>query len=354
LNRTRALAAFALALAAALLLAACGGGGNNEDPQQVLNQTFSNPKSIQSGTFDLDVKIETSGGSSPGKLEAKLGGRFQSRGNGQFPEFDFDVSLRAEGGSQTISGTGGLISTGDKAFVKFQGTDYAVPQALYDEFVASYAQLQGQNGSKQGTGLLQSLGISVTDLITDLKNEGTVDVEGTKTIHVSGTLNVPKLVDDLKAIAQRAGRSVGNFNPDQLNRLNDTIQSGDVDVYSGENDRLLRRLDLSFLLKPPPSPGAPDSLTIDVELNLADVNKPQTVLAPASAQPLQVLLQQRGINLGNLGNSLRGGLGTGGALPQSGGSTTAPSPSATQAYQQCLSQARGQAAIQRCANLLSQ
>ena len=353
MNRTRHLVASALALAAALVLAACGGSSNNEDPQQVLQQTFSNPTGIHSGTFDLDVKLETSGGDSPGKLEVKLGGRFQGQGSGKFPQFDVDASLKAEG-SQSFSGTGGLISTGDRAFVNFQGTDYAVPQALYDEFVASYAQLQSKNSSSQGTGLLQALGINVANWLTDLKNEGTEDIEGTKTIHVSGNLDVSKLVEDLKTIAQKAGGAAGNFNPDQLDRLNQTIQSGDIDVFSGETDKLLRSLQLSFDLKPPETPGAPDSLTIDVELNLADVNKPQTIQPPANSQPLQVLLQQRGIDLGRLGNSLRGGLGTGGALPESGGSTTAPSPTATQQYQQCLSQARGQAAIQQCAKILGQ
>jgi hypothetical protein len=349
--RTRALVVLAIAIASALLVAACGGGGNKEDPQQVIHQTFSNPTPIRSGTLDLDVKIETSGGDNPGTLEVKLGGRFQGRPNGQFPEFDFDVSLKAEGGSQTISGTGGLTSTGQAAFVNFQGTEYAVPQQLYDEFVTSYTQLQGRNGS-QGGGLLQRLNIDLANWLTDLKNDGTEDVEGTNTIHVSGNANVPQIVDDLKTIAQRAGSAVGNVNVSQLGQLNDVIQSGDVDVNSGESDKLLRRLELSFDLKPPAgTPGAPDSLTFHMQLNLADVNKPQTIQAPANAQPLENLLRQRGINLGN---ALRGGLGSSGALPESGGSTKAPSGSAVDAYRRCLSQASGAAALQQCANLLNQ
>jgi hypothetical protein len=355
LNRTRALAVLALALASALLVAACGGGGNSEDPQQILDQTFSNPTSIQSGTFDLDFRIETSGGDNPGSLEVKLGGRFQSQPSGQFPKFDVDVSLKGEGGSQNFSGTGGLTSTGDAAFVKFQGTEYAVPQQLYDEFTTSYAQLQGQNNSAKSGSLLKALNISPANWLSDLKNEGTDDVEGTKTIHISGTANVSKLVEDLKAIAAKAGTAVGNVNTNQLNQLNDVIQSGDIDVYSGVDDKLLRRFQVSLDLKPPAgTPGAPDSLSIDLQLNLADVNKPQTIQAPANAQPLQNLFQQLGLNPGQLGNALRGGLGTSGALPESGGSTTAPSGSATQAYQQCLSQASGSAALQQCANLLSQ
>jgi hypothetical protein len=353
LIRTRALVVLAVALASALLVAACGGGGNGEDPQQVLDQTFNNPTSIQSGTFDLDFRIETSGGDNPGSLEVKLGGRFQSQGNGQFPKFDVDVSLKSDAGSQSFSGTGGLTSTGSAAYLNFQGTEYAVPQQLYDEFVTSYAQLQGQSNSAKSGSLLKALNISPANWLSNLKNEGTDNVEGANTIHVSGTANVSKLVEDLKAIATKAGSAVGNVNLAQLNQLNDVVKSGDIDVYSGEQDKLLRRFQVSLDLKPPAgTPGAPDSLTLDLQLNLADVNKPQTIQAPANAQPLQNLFQKLGVNPGQLGNALRGGLGTSGALPQSGGSTTAPSASATQAYQQCLQQASGAAALQACANLL--
>ena len=352
MSRTRAPVVVVLALACALVVAACGGSGNSEDPQQVLDQTFSNPTSIRSGTFDLDVRIETSGGANPGTLEVKLGGKFQSQGPGQFPEFDVDGSLKEDSGSQSFSGAGGLTATGDGAFVSFEGTNYAVPQQLYDEFIATYAQLQGQSKAGRSVGLLKALGISPANWLSDLKNEGTEDVEGTNTIHISGSANVPKLVEDLKAIAQKAGNAVGNVNTDQLNRLNDVIQSGDIDVNSGVDDKLLRRFQVSVDLKPPEgTPGAPDSLTVELQLNFADVNKPQTIQAPANAQPLENLLRQRGINLGN---ALRGGLGSSGALPESGGSTTAPSGSATQAYQQCLSQASGQAALQQCSKLLSQ
>jgi hypothetical protein len=353
--RTRALIAFALAAASALLVAACGGGGNGEDPQQVLQQTFSNPTSIQSGTFDLDFKVETSGGDNPGSFEAKLGGKFASQGANQFPKFDIDASVKAESGSQDLSGTGGLISTGDQAFVKFQGADYSVPQQLYDEFTATYAQLQGQSGSSKSANLLKALNISPANWLTDLKNDGTEDVEGTKTIHISGSANVSKLVEDIKAIAQRAGSAVGNVDTQQLDQLNDVVQSGDIDVYSGENDKLLRRFQIHVDLKPPAgTPGAPDSLTVDIQLNFADVNKPETFTAPANAQPLNSLFQSLGVDPSQLGNALRGSLGTNGALPESGGSTTAPSASGVQAYDQCLSQASGSAELQKCADLLGQ
>ena len=357
MNRIRVSAALALALISALLLAACGGSGDNtEDPQQVLTQTFSNPTPIRSGNFDLDFKVEANGGDSPGTLEVKLGGQFQSQAANQFPQFDFDVSLRAESGSQTFSGSGGLTATGDRAFLNIQGTEYAVPQQVYDQFTSTYSRLQGQKGSNPQEGLLQRLNIDLAQWLTDLKNEGTEDVEGQKTIHISGRANVPQIVGDLKTIAKDAGNSVGNVDVSQLDQLNGTIKSGDVDVNTGETDKLLRRVGLSLDLKPPAgTPGAPDSLELHLQLNLADVNKPQTIQAPANAQPLDAsALQQLGIDPSALGGALGGGLGSGGALPESGGSTQAPGQSATQAYQQCLSQASGVAALQRCAALLGQ
>jgi hypothetical protein len=357
LTRIRLSVALALALVSALLLAACGGeSGNDEDPQRVLTETFSNPTPIRSGNFDLALKLQTHGGDNPGTLEVKLGGQFQSQAPDQFPQFDFDVSLRAESGSQTISGSGGLTATGDRAFVNIQGTEYAVPQQLYDRFTSAYAQLQSRDGSDPQAGLLQTLDIDPARWLTDLQNEGTEDVEGQKTIHVSGKANVPQIVEDLRTIARDAGRSLGDVDTSRLDQLNDTIQSGEVDVNSGETDKLLRRLGVEFDLKPPPgTPGAPESLEVHFQLNLADVNKPRNIQASANAQPLTgAVLQRLGLDPSILGGALSGELGGAGDLPESGGSTTAPSASAAQAYQQCLSQAAGVDALQRCADLLGQ
>jgi hypothetical protein len=44
--------------------------------------------------------------------------------------------------------------------------------------------------------LLKSLNISPANWLTDLKNDGTADIEGTKTIHISGSVNISKLVAD--------------------------------------------------------------------------------------------------------------------------------------------------------------
>ncbi len=353
MKRIRAAVAFVLALGAILSIGACGGddGGGEEDPQQVLTETFDN--SIQSGVFDFDLSIESSGGSDPGTFEAKAGGPFQGQGD-RFPQFDLDVSLKAESGSQSISGSGGLTSTGTTAFVNFQGTEYAIDQELFDQYVSTYTGLRERGGSGDG-GLLGTLGITPTDWLTDLENEGTEDVEGTETIRISGSADVPKLIEDLKTIARSAGGATGAIEPEQFDRLEETVQAADFEVFSGEEDRILRRLKGTLELEPGEgTPGGPDSVDLDFELTIGSVNEPQTIEAPTGARPLSALLSSLGIDPRRIGQALRGGLRGGGALPETGGSTTAPTEDAVQAYQSCLSEAQGQAELQDCAALLGE
>jgi hypothetical protein len=352
LNGTGALAALILALGLALGLLACGGDdGGDEDPRQLLSETFSTP--IQSGTFDLNLRIEASGGDQEGDFEAKLGGPFQGRGEA-FPEFDLDISVKAESGSQSISGTGGITSTSDKAFINFQGTEYAVDQEIFDQYVSTYTSLQDRNDAGN-QGLLETLGVNPSAWLTDLENDGTEEIEGTEAIHISGKADVPKFIEDLKALTESAGAAAGEVKPEQFDQLQETIESADFDVFTGADDKVLRRLEGSLELKPSEdAPGAFDSLTVDFELNLGAVNEPQTVEAPAATQPLSALLQMLNIDPGGLGDSLRGGLQSGEAPSETGGSTTAPSGDAVQAYQSCLSEAQGQAELQECAELLGE
>jgi hypothetical protein len=357
LHRIRALILIALALALGLVVTACGGGDDEggEDPQQVLQDTFNNEQSIDSGSFDLSLKVDAEGDQG-GSFEGSLGGPFQSQ-EAKFPQFDLNADIKLDTSAQDFSGAAGLTSTGESAFVSFQDIDYEVPQELFDQFSASYEQLQQQSQGDQDNSLLQSLGIDPTNWLTDLSNEGTEDVDGTGTVHISGQADVPKLVEDIKKIAQNApnvgGQQVTPQQLGQLDQLTSIIKSADFDIYSGESDNLLRKLDATLELEPPAgTAGSPESVTLEVSLTISDVNEPQTISAPSGAQPLANLLQQFGIDPSQLGGALRGGLDDGGALPQSGGSQAAPSGGASQAYLQCLQQAQGEEAVTECARLL--
>jgi hypothetical protein len=272
------------------------------------------------------------------------------------PKFDVSADINADTSQGKFDFTGGLISTGDGAFVNFQDNDYEVPQQLFDQFATTFTKLEAQSNQKSGQSgsFLKRLGIDPTTWLTDVQNEGTEDVEGTETVHVSGAADVSKLLADIQTVAKNVGPAAQQLTPAQLSKAADAIKTANFDVYSGTDDDLLRKLSADLVVTPPEgTPGAPDSLNVNFSLTFSDVNQSQSISAPSDTQPLSDLLQQFGIDPSQLGGALQGGLGSGsGSLPQSDGSTTSPGNGASQAYLQCLQTAQGQSELSQCAELL--
>ena len=103
-------------LFAALVLSSCGGGEDTGDVQNLLDKAFSN--SIKSADLKVDASIELKG--SPGldkPVRISATGPFRSN-EGKLPSADIELKVGNDGGGQTI--TTGFLSTGDRAFVKFQ------------------------------------------------------------------------------------------------------------------------------------------------------------------------------------------------------------------------------------------
>jgi len=333
-----------LALAIAALLSACGGGGgSDEDPQKVLDETFQQGKDYSSGIVDVNFKIGATGSQS-GSLDATVKGPFQSS-EGGFPQFDLNADVNVDGGGQSFSFAGGLASTGDSAFVNFQNTDYEVDPSTFNSFKQLFLNVQAQNKKQP------SSSINPSQFLTDLSNEGTEDVEGTDTIHVSGTADVNKLIDSIKSLSGSAALPGGQ----QLEQLKNSVETSDFDIYSSTDDHRLQKLTTHLVFKPPSTSSTPgnESVTLDFGITFSDLGQPQTISAPANAQPLSALLQKYGIDP----NAISGALGSaaGGSGGSSGGGASTPTPptnGATQAYLDCLSQAKGEAAVQACSNQL--
>jgi hypothetical protein len=354
LHRARPLALL-IAMLVALSLAACGGddggGESDADPAQVLEATFNNDADIQSGTFEVAIKLDAEGDQG-GEVETSLGGPFQST-EGEIPAFEVDGSLKAETPLQDFDISGALISTGQAAYVSYEDTNYQVPQEAFDTFAQRFLQLQQQGKDQQGEAgnFLKSLGVDPSNWLTGLENEGTEDVEGDETVHVSGDADVPKLVEDLRALAENAGSAAGQISPeqiDQLGQLEDVVKEASIDVYSGTEDDILRKLEASLVVEAPEgTPGATGPVEVDFSITLGEINEPQEIATPEGAEPLESLLGQFGLDA----SALEGALG-GSALPQAGGSPEAPEAGAADAYLQCLQTAQGAAETQACAELL--
>jgi len=332
---------FALCAAIAAGLVACGGGGggNDEDPQQVLDQTFSGEKDYTSGLLDVSFKLEATG-SQEGKFDATIKGPFQSDPGG-FPQFDLDADVNVEGSGQNIGFAGGLTSTGDKAFINFQNTDYEVDSSTFNNFKQLFLNLQQQNQAQDSPGL------DTSQFFSNLSNEGTEDVNGTDSIHISGDVDVGKFLDTV----QSSGATKSLPGQAQLDQLRDSVKEASFDVYSSEDSKQLQKIDVAVDFDAPAGSGGSESISVDFSLGFDDLGEPQTISAPDNAQPLSALLDKYGINLNGLGAALQGAAPNAG----SGGASATPTPPSSgqsSAYLQCLSQARGQDAIQACASQL--
>ena len=115
--------ALPLLLFAALGLASCGGSDDKENVQDVLDKAFST--SMESADLKLDASIQLKG--SPGldrPVRITATGPFRTN-DGKLPSVDVELKVGTDGGGQTI--TTGFLSTGDRAFVKFQDVYYEQP-----------------------------------------------------------------------------------------------------------------------------------------------------------------------------------------------------------------------------------
>jgi hypothetical protein len=352
----------ALAASATMLIACGGGGGGGEDPNKVLDQTFSSSlPTVKSGDLTEKLSIKTKG-ARPISLDADLSGPFQTQA-GQASKLDLGVKFDFSGRGQNINFDGGVISTGNAAFVNYKGTDYQAPSSLLDQF-KSFAQAQGalQGQNKSAKQLLDLLGIKdPKSLLKNLRNDGEADVEGTTTNHISGDLDVEKVVGTLKSALRNAsaisalGGGTSNLpSAEQLDKIKSAVKEAHFELYSGKDDHLLRRL--TIVVSIAPSSGSVRGVDVNFDYSLGKVNEPQTIEAPSSPKPFGDLLKQLGFSPSQLG-----GLGSLGATG-GGGTSTVPAPSApanpsangaqAQRYLSCISKANTATDLQRCESLV--
>ena len=362
---TRSLQAILLALLAALALGvtACGGGGGSKgeeasedtDVDTLLSETFKGNKNVKSGKLNLALNVDAKGAEGVnGPITLKVSGPFQSQGKQKLPKFDIDFAF--DGAGQSIKA--GLTSTGEKGFVNFQGNEYVVSDQVFKQFKSGYEQAQSQNTSKQQQSL-SSLGLDPRQWLTNPKNEGEAKVGDDDTIKITGGVDVNKLLDDLNQALQKTKELgvQGTQNlPTQLTaaqkkQVVDAVKDPKVEIYTGKEDKILRRMVIDVGIVAPEGSGQSGSADIKFDLSISDLNDDQEISEPSGAKPFDQLLSQLGgLGLGGLGGS--GGSGsTGGAT---GGGSGSGNNANLEKYSKCVADAGNDVnKARKCAELLT-
>jgi hypothetical protein len=338
-----------LALVLALtgsLLAGCGSAGNGggQDVKALLSETFGKDKPIRSGNLTLRLNVDAQGlPSLKHPLAIRVAGPFQGQGSGQVPKFDFAVDLDSGGNAVQA----GAVSTGDKGFLTLQGRSYQLSDALFKRLESGQKQATASKGKDQGTSL-KALGIDPRRWLKDARERGVETLSGVQVIHVSAGIDVPHFVADLTTLLGKAGKLGVTGGAPQLpstltqaqrDKIVKSVKRADVDVWTGKDDKALRRIamhvtfDVPADSRPKGTPAQKGALRFD--LAIAELNRPQAIGAPANPRPLSELTTAFGQVLGGAQGS---------AQQQRGGSSQ---------YQQCLAAAGTDIAkAQRCAGLL--
>jgi hypothetical protein len=282
-------------------------------------------------------------------MSLKVSGPFQSQGAGRLPQLDVDASF--SGGGQSLEA--GVTATADRAFLSYGGDTYEIAAPVFEQFKAGYEEAAKQSSGQKDQSLA-SLGIDPRRWLTDAKNAGEAKVGDTDTIKITGDVDVPKLLDDVNGALEKI-RTLGVQGSDQIpdklteaekQQTAEAIDDLSVEIYTGADDRILRRMVIALGLKLPEGTSvagqSAQSADIRFDFQLLDVNEDQEIEAPDNAKPFAELLKQLdglGLNLGGLG-------GTGG----SGGGNQ---PNVDE-YSDCVQKNLGDNdAVRKCADLLN-
>ena len=356
---SRLLILLALVVGSAAVLAACG---EEEDVQAILEETFAGEdKEVDSGRLALGLRITPTGGvPATGPIAARLEGPFAaSEDEDSLPSFDLELTVNA--GPRAF--TAGVVSTGEAGFVRFQGGTFKLPEQVFTQFRQGY--LQSRQQSEEGGDRPQSyasLGIDPRAWLRDAQIVGEEEIGGADTTHIRAGIDVSRLLADINRLLSQAGelgvtrpgQTSEQLTDEQVRLITQAVRSAQMDLWTGEDDRILRRLrvQLDYVVPDQDRERAQGATSgqLALQITIADLGEEQEIEAPEGARPLEELLGQLGGLLPGAGGGAGGGATQGGAAPK--GEGTGSGAAATE-YEQCLEQAGGDVrSIQECAKLL--
>jgi hypothetical protein len=269
----------ALVLSAVLLVACGGNGGSAED---VLAETAENLEEIESGRLTMRLVVTPKGAESE-PVGFELAGPFSLAGAGELPVARV-VYTQIRG-----SARGGvtIVSTGRKAYVDVGGQVYELPPEQANELRTAAEELE------EGKGLGE---LGLDDWIEEPKLSDGGLVAGVETDRIDANLDVAAAAQDLVELARGLAQgSLGDLSDADEQTIERATREAKLRLFTGKEDRLLRRLDVDVDLGfavPAQLRNALGNLVgarIEFELRVDDPNRPVTVTKPQNVLPYSEL-----------------------------------------------------------------
>ncbi len=320
MRRFRTHIVFIVLVALASVASACGGSGGS-GAEQVLDEATL--KGVKSGKLNLFGELGAPDTTS-GNLWFTLSGKFQSQKGEDLPELDLTATAKGLRDGEKIDFKGGFTLLGDgEAYVAIDGTEYEVDPTTYGYVRSTLGESEEASACQEVVS-----DRTLSEFIEEPTEEGSVDLAGESVTKVSGDIDGETAVDALDEMRQDALcneqlEAAPGVQP-LLSELDESegqaknpIKGAHVEIYVG-SDHIVRRIVLSApTIKTPAGvggEGSPESLGLEFDFTLADVNEPQKITTPKSSKPLSALFVKLGVNPIELLGVLQGGIGGAGLI----------------------------------------
>lgn len=275
---------------AALALAGCGA-----KEAGVAERAFEQEVRSADVRFVVSAREEGAGGRE--LVRFSLAGPMRSNGPAKLESFDWRVQVRAPG---TPELTARVVSDGDHVSLDHEGRTYVVP----DEEVAAYNREKAR-GATSGEELddledVQKRGVDLRSWFPESDSEPHTRLHGEAVAHVSGRLDVSRVLKDLQRLArhpalraQLGGTGLDELGAREIAGIDRAVSDPRFDLYAGKRDGKLRRVDARMRVRE--SAGIP-ALGISLRYEQRNVDGAQRIPAPArDGRPLEELVRDLGL-----------------------------------------------------------
>lgn len=269
--------AFAAVAVCAISLAGCGAS----EAEKALDETASNLGEIRSG--QMEMKVVVSPNTAGSDIGFELEGPFSLPDEGELPTTDLRYAQIAGESRGEVR----FISNRDGAWVEVDGQAYELPADRVDALI-------GDGGD--GGGPLADL--ELASWARDAEVADGPSIPGEETQLVRSEIEPVEALNDLLGTLGDLGAgeaaAVGPLEGADADQLEKAVRSSTLEVLTGKEDRLLRRLtvDMDIGVEAQELAGGLGELSgakVTLEITLADLNGAVEVAAPEGPLPYSAL-----------------------------------------------------------------
>lgn len=267
----------ALSLVVVLALAGCGGddesssdsGSGGEDAGAVYSEAVAGLDKLKSGKLQaqLDTVLELN------DQEIKVGEKatFSGEGGTALPEFDVDIRVDQTGGATQETEA---VNVGDEFYVRPNGSTKFQTQGAQavDALKTTYKREQ----EALDAGRLPLLSLTPADWAKEPKIDGTTDFGGVTVQRVKASVDVPAFLKDLET-GKNSEIGMGVSLTKDARKLLEPgadVDKAELVALVGEEDGKLRRLTVSV------DGNVGGGVKVDFDVQLSELDEPQEISPP--------------------------------------------------------------------------